>query len=221
MAPATVKETHYLTDRFTRGRDWYLGLFPATLPPGVVTGEATPYALFHPLAAQRLRSVAPDAKVIVLLRNPLERAYSQYAMERARGDESLDIAAAFDAEPVRLAGEEDRLLADPTYVSHNHKHYSYVARGEYLRQLQRWRKAFPPDRLLVLRSEDLYAHPAETFTRVTSFLGIDSQVEMPFTVHNRSDAPPIDPALRKRLAEHFAPHNVQLAAQVDWDPGWL
>jgi hypothetical protein len=220
VAPAAVKETHYLTDRFARGLDWYLGLFPATLPSGIVTGEATPYALFHPLAAQRLRTVAPNAKVIALLRNPIERAYSQYAMERARGDETLDFAAALDAEPVRLTGEEDRLIAIPTYVSRAHKHYSYVARGEYLRQLQRWSEAFPPDQLLVLRSEDLYADSVETFARVTSFLGIDAQVEVPFTVHNRSDAPPIDSALRRRLAEHFAPHNVQLASQVDWDLDW-
>ncbi len=220
VAPAAVKETHYLTDRFGRGLDWYLSLFPATLPPGLITGEATPYALFHPLAAQRLRTVAPDAKVIVLLRNPVERAYSQYAMERARGDESLDFLAALDAEPVRLTGEENRLLSDPTYVSRAHKHHSYVARGEYLRQLQRWRELVPPEHLIIVRSEDLYLRPAEIVARVTSFLGIDSHVEMPFAAHNRGDAPPIDPALRRRLTEHFAPHNVQLASHVDWDLDW-
>jgi hypothetical protein len=221
VAPAAMKETHFLTDRFTRGLDWYLGLFPATLPPGVITGEATPYALFHPLAAQRLRTVAPDSKVIVLLRNPIERAYSQYAMERARGDERLDFADALGAEPTRLSGEEDRLIADPTYISRAHKHYSYVARGEYLPQVRRWREALPSEHLLTLRSEDLYERPAETFTRVTSFLGIDSEVDVPFTAHNRSGAPPMDPALRWRLAEHFAPHNLQLAAHLDWEPGWL
>lgn len=220
VAPAAVKETHYLTDRFVRGLDWYRGLFPDSLSPGVITGEATPYALFHPLAAQRLQTVAPEAKVIVLLRNPIDRAYSQFAMECARGDESLDFATALDAEPARLAGEETRLLADPTYVSRAHKHYSYVARGEYLRQLQRWRDVVPPKRLLILRSEDLYAHPERTFARVTSFLDIDAQVDVPFTAHNRSDAPAIDPALRRRLAEHFGPHNAQLASQVDWDLDW-
>jgi hypothetical protein len=220
IAPAAMKETHYLTDRFARGRDWYLGLFPTSLPASVVTGEATPYALFHPLAAQRLRAVAPRAKVIVLLRNPIERAYSHFAMERARGDESLDFAAALDAEPARLAGEESRLLFDPTYVSRSHKHYSYVSRGEYLPQLQRWREVVPPEQLLVLRSEDLYRQPAVTFARVTSFLGIDTRVRVAFTVHNRSDATPIDPALRRRLAEHFEPYNDQLSSLLERDPVW-
>jgi hypothetical protein len=167
-----------------------------------------------------LRSVAPQAKVIVLLRNPVERAYSHYAMERSRGDEPLDFAAALDAESERLAGEESLLLADPTHVSRNHKHFSYVARGEYLRQLERWYAAFPLDQFLVLRSEDLYARPAEAFARVTSFLGIDSRVRVPFMVHNRGDAPPLEPALRQRLAEHFAPHNDQVAPLLEWDPAW-
>jgi Sulfotransferase domain len=220
VAPAAMKESHFLTDRYDRGLEWYLGLLPAALPPTIMTGEATPYALFHPLAAQRLGLVAPQAKVIVLLRNPVERAYSHFAMERARGDEALDFAAALDAEPERLAGEEERLIADPTYVSRAHKHFSYVARGEYPRQLERWRKAVSPDRLMILRSEDLYTQPEATFARVASFLGIDSRVRVPFTVHNRGDAPPLDSRLRQRLAEHFAPHNVQLRSFLGWDPAW-
>jgi hypothetical protein len=220
VAPAAMKETHYLTDRFVRGLDWYLSLFPPALPPGAITGEATPYALFHPLAAARLRSVAPAARVIMLLRNPIDRAYSHFAMERARGDEGLDFAAALDAEPSRLGGEEDRLVADPAYVSRAHKHYSYVARGEYWRQLQRWREAVPPDQLLVLRSEDLYRRPAAIFARVATFLGIDASVDVPFTAHNRSEAPPVDPAQRRQLAAHFAPHNARLGSHLDWEPDW-
>jgi len=220
VAPAAMKETHFLTDRFARGLDWYLGLFPAALPPGVITGEATPYALFHPLSAQRLRAAAPGAKVIILLRNPIERAYSQYAMERARGDELLDFSDALAAEPARLAGEEDRLIADPTYISRAHKHYSYVARSVYLPQLTRWWEAVPRDQLLILRSEDLYRQPMQTFARVTTFLGLDPQRSMTFAAHNRSAAPPLDLVVRQQLAEQFAPHNARLESHVDWEPGW-
>jgi hypothetical protein len=134
----STKELHYITDRFVRGRDWYAGQFPAQLGPGELTGESTPYALFHPLAPQRLRAVAPNVKLIVLLRNPVERAYSHYLLERSRGDESLSFAEALAADAARLAGEEDRLLADPTYVSVTHKHASYLARGDYAPQLKRW-----------------------------------------------------------------------------------
>jgi hypothetical protein len=220
IAPAAAKELHFLTDRHERGRDWYLGQFPAELPPGVITGEATPYALFHPLSPARLRAVAPEARLIAVLRNPIERAYSHYVLERARGDEALDFVAAIEAEAERLAGEEARLVSEAGYVSEAHKHASYLARGDYAPQLERWLARFPRERLLVIRSEDLYERTAETFARVTSFLGIPPGAPRSFEVHNRLSGPPLDPAVRARLSRHFAPRNARLAALLGWDPGW-
>jgi hypothetical protein len=219
MTPAT-KELHFLTDRYERGPDWYLGHFPGELPPDVITGEATPYALFHPLAPRRLLDIAPAAKSIVLLRNPVDRAYSQFLLERSRGKETLDFAAALDAEGQRLDGEEARLARDPAYVSDPHKHASYMARGEYARQLERWFGVFPREQVLVVRSEDLYERSAETFTRVADFLAINPDVTIPFTTHNQTSGPPLDPAIRRRLSEHFAPLNARLADLLGWDPGW-
>jgi hypothetical protein len=219
MTPAT-KELHYLTDRHERGLDWYLGQFPQVLPPNVITGEATPYALFHPLAPRRLREIAPAAKSIVLLRNPVDRAYSHFLLERSRGEETLDFAAALDAELERLDGEEARLARDPAYVSHSHKHASYVARGDYARQLERWFALFPREQILVIRSEDLYERRAEAFTRVAEFLAIDPNVTIPFTAHNQTSGSPLDPAIRRRLSQHFAPFNARLADLLGWDLDW-
>jgi hypothetical protein len=220
VVPASTKEVHYLTDNFERGRDWYLGHFPPTLPPNTITGEATPYALIHPLAPARLRHTAPDVRLIVLLRNPAERAYSHYSLERARGDEALDFATALDEEPKRLAGEEARLSRDSGYRSFAHKHHSYLARGDYSQQLERWFSDFPRRQFLILRSEDLFARPATSFARVASFLGIEPELDIPFSVHGESHAAPMDEATRRRLAEHFAPRNARLAALLGRDPGW-
>jgi hypothetical protein len=220
VATPATKELHFITDRYQRGLDWYLGQFPAELPPDVVTGEATPYALFHPLAPRRLREIAPAAKLIALLRNPVDRAYSHFLLERSRGEETLDFAAALDAESWRLDGEEARLARDPTYVSDPHKHASYMARGEYARQLERWFCVFPREQMQVLRSEDLYARSAETFARVAEFLAISPDVPIPFTTHNQTSGPPIDPPTRRRLSAHFAPLNARLADLLGWDPGW-
>jgi hypothetical protein len=219
ITPAT-KELHFLTDRYERGLDWYLGQFPGELPPGVITSEATPYALFHPLAPGRLREIAPAAKSIVLLRNPVDRAYSHFLLERSRGDETRDFAAALDAEVERLDGEEARLARDPAYVSDSHKHASYMARGEYARQLERWFGVFPREQILVVRSEDLYERSAEVLARVADFLAISPDVTIPFTAHNQTSGPPLDPVIRRRLAEHFAPFNARLADLLGWDPGW-
>lgn len=214
------KELHFLTDRHERGRDWYLGQFPRNLPAGTITGEATPYALFHPLSPARLHAAAPEAKLIVLLRNPVDRAYSHYLLERSRGDEPLGFAEALAAEPARLAGEEAKLRADPTYVSRTYNQASYLARGDYAAQLERWFAHVPRDRFLILRSEDLYREPAAIFTRVTDFLGLPRAESATFIAHNRSDGPPLDPALRDRLAAHFAPANARLRDLLGWEPGW-
>ena len=220
VVTAATKELHFLTDRYERGLDWYLGQFPRQLPPHVITGEATPYALFHPLAPQRLLEIAPEAKAIVLLRNPVDRAYSHFLLERSRGDETLDFTAALDAEMERLNGEEARLASDPTYVSDLHKHASYVARGEYARQLERWFHVFPRAQILVVRSEDLYERSAQALTQVMEFLAIDPDVPIPFTTRNQTSGPPLDPAISRRLSNHFAPLNARLADLLGWDPDW-
>jgi hypothetical protein len=219
LTPAK-KELHYLTDRYERGRDWYLGQFPRSVPAGSITGEATPYALFHPLAPERLRQIAPKAKLIALLRNPVDRAYSHYLLERSRGFETLDFAAALDAEEDRLAGEEAKLALDLAYVSEAHKHASYLARGDYAPQLERWFAHVPREQILVLRSEDLFAQPEETTARVAAFLDLEPVVDFPFTVHNRSAGPRLEPALRTRLNAHFAPRNSRLEQLLGWNPGW-
>ncbi len=216
----STKELHFFTDRFERGHSWYLSQFPAPLPPGILTGEATPYALFHPLAPERARQIAPEAKLIALLRNPVDRAYSHYLLERSRGFEPLEFSAALDAEAGRLAGEEAAILRCPTYLGAAHKRYSYLARGDYAPQLERWLAHFPRDQMLVLRSEDLYEQPRETFARVAVFLGIESGLDTPFLAHNRTNGPPMIPAIRARLSEYFAPRNARLVQLMDWERGW-
>jgi hypothetical protein len=217
--PAT-KELHFVTDRYERGLDWYLGQFPAELPLETITGEATPYAIFHPLAPRRLREIAPASRLIALLRNPVDRAYSHYLLECSRGAETLDFAAALDAEPERLGGEEARIAREPAYISASHKHASYLSRGDYARQLESWFDAFPSEQILVIRSEDLYERSAETLTQVAQFLGISPDLRIPFTMHNQTSGPPLDPAIRRRLSQHFAPLNARLADLLGWDPGW-
>jgi hypothetical protein len=215
-----TKELHFVTDRFARGHDWYLGQFPSQLKSDTLTGESTPYALSHPLAAQRLHAVAPDTKLIVLLRNPIDRAYSHYLLERSRGDESLSFAEALDAEEARLAGEEERLIADPSHVSAAHKHASYMSRGNYAPQLARWFAVYPRAQFLVLRSEDLYERTAATFARVEAFLGLPAAEDIPFVAHNPTAGPPLDPVIRDRLARHFAPLNERLGRLLGWDMTW-
>src|SRR5439155_957892 len=126
-----------------------------------LTGEASPYYLFHPRVPKRVRELLPSVKLIVLLRNPCDRAYSHYHHEVRLGVEALPFEAAIEREGERLRGEPEKLLASDTYYSFNHQHYSYLARGVYIDQLLAWRgDLFPKEQLLILRSEDPYANPA-------------------------------------------------------------
>lgn len=214
------KEIHFLTDRFERGAEWYIGQFPSVVPVGTLVGEATPYALFHPLAPQRLLDVAPGARIIALLRNPVERAYSHYLHERARGHESLSFEDAVATEPERMHRLEEQLANGELLVSDVHKRASYLARGRYARQLERWLSVFPREQILTLRSEDLYTNPAATTEQVTDFLGLPPVTGDAFSTHNATAGPPMVAETRQMLVQEFAAENCRLAELLGWDPGW-
>ena len=148
------KGAHYFDKRPGKSVGWYRAHFPRRAPHGPITGEASPYYLFHPHAPARAARVVPDAKLIVMLRDPVERAYSHYQQEYARGfDDAASFEQALEPEPKRLRGERERMLADPSYDSPAYQHYSYTVRGDYLDQILAWREHYPEQQLLILPAE--------------------------------------------------------------------
>lgn len=228
------KETEYLSSRWSNGEAWYRAHFPSRWRRSVehrrrgfdvVTFEASPNYLFHPLAPARAAKLVPDAKLVVLLRNPVERALSHHQHEVRAGRESLSFEKAIASESQRLAGEVDRMVADPTYRSSSWERYSYQARGRYAEQLERWMEVFPPERFLVLKSEDLYDRPAGCYHEVLAFLGLPAWTPSTFRNYSyagslRPGPPPLSSALRSRLVEDFAGPNHQLSSLLGRDFGW-
>ena len=127
-----------------------------------------PYYLFHPLAAKRIAAALPDVKLIVLLRDPVERALSQYFHSKRLGLEPLELEAAFAAEVHRLADADAALRRGESHRSH--QQHSYLSRSRYEHQLFRFEKLFSSAQLLILRSEDLFDQPRRTWDRVLDFL---------------------------------------------------
>ena len=128
-------------------------------------GDATPIYLFHPTLVERIAAYNPAMRWIVLLRDPLERAISQYGMERARGDEHWPLWAALLFERLRLRGHHhDWSPASPL------RHWSYRARGDYGRQLRTLRAHFPDAQVLVLRSTELRVSHVQVLARICAFL---------------------------------------------------
>jgi hypothetical protein len=184
------------------------------------TGEASPYYLFHPLVPDRVAEHLPQVKLIALLRDPVQRAYSHYQHELARGFETLPFEEAIEAEPARLAGEAERLAGDLAYRSFEHQHHSYLARGCYAEQLDRWRARFDGDQLLVLSSERFFAEPEPTFARVLEFLELPAFSPAAWEKHNAYDYRQMGDEVRGRLVEHYREPNRRLYESLGDDFGW-
>jgi hypothetical protein len=223
VAPAITKEIHFFDFNFERGIDWYRACFarPRRQEYGQarITGEASPYYIFHPLVARRIAAVAPQAKLIALLRNPVNRAYSHYQHEVRLGFERLPFDQALAQEQARLRGEAERMQADAGYQSFTHAHYGYLTRGIYVDQLKRWRDLFPDRQLLILRSEDLYRDTPETIGRVLEFLGLPDRGAREYR-KKTSAYPKMDAATRSRLIRFFEPHNQRLADELGTNFAW-
>lgn len=214
------KELHYFSRFYDRGAGWYREQFPARLPIGTLTGEATPYYLFHPLAPRRLRTDASAAKLIVLLRDPVDRAYSHYYHERRGGHELVPFEAAIAAEPERLRGEVERTIADERYDSVALRHHSYLARGRYAEQLRAWLAQVPRDRLLILESEALYRDATATARLVTDFLGLPPRNLRDRRAANDEPYPPMATETRAGLEAAFDGPNRELVELLGWTPSW-
>lgn len=223
VLPPLSKEVHYFDLQYDRGDKWYRGRFPFAhrLDRGALTLDASPYYLAHPLVPARAAQLLPGAKLVAVLRDPVERALSHYQHEVRAGRESLSFAEAIEREAERLAGEEERLQSEPRYYSFAHHRHSYTRRGVYIEQLRRWVQHFPRSQLLVLQSERLFRDPAAATAAVHDFLGLSaSPLERyePFLQGNYDPAMPEE--LKTRLVTYFEPYNRELyqwlGEEFDW-----
>jgi hypothetical protein len=227
--PSRIKEVHYFDLNYARGLDWYRAFFPIrlrALGAGVraghraITGESSPYYLFHPHAARRVNRDLPGIPLIVLLRDPVERAYSHYQHSYRHGLETLSFAEALEREPERTRPDLEKLTADETWPAEQLRNFSYRSRGVYVDQLMRWMPVYDARRLLVLRSEDYFADPGATLARVLDFLRVKPWQPGRFAVRNRGGYARQATPQHAELRAYFEPHNRRLAEWLGFDPGW-
>jgi len=215
------KGVHYFDTNADRSLIWYRSHFPidaSRVPlwrgPAHV-GEGAPYYMFHPECPKRIDATLPEVKVIAILREPVERAHSQWVHETARSFEFLPFDQALRAEEERLSGQ-DAMLADPIGRSFSHQHHSYIARGQYASQVQRLWDTFGHDRVLIIPSQRLFAEPAATYLQTLSFLGLRSY-KATFEVHNARSYAKIASADERFLTERFAASNERLVEMLGSD----
>jgi hypothetical protein len=215
------KEVSYFDRHYGRGEAWYRGNFPNRVRArGKLVGEASPSYIFHPLGPERVKVLVPEARLVALVRNPVDRALSHYNHEVALGREPLRFEDALDAEEDRLRGEEERLAADPSYFSRAWWSHAYKSRGRYAEQLERWLAVFSREQLLILPSADLGGEPERTHTRVLDFLGAEPHRldTYPRVYERQYEA--MSPETRERLAAEFEAPNRRLYELLGRDLGW-
>jgi len=212
IAPPLRKEIHYFSHGAPRGKgvQWYRAHFPMRhrLRGGQITGEATPNYSFQPGALELAHRLLGDIRVIMLLRNPVERAISHYYHQVRMGRERLPLDLALEVEEERLASADLATEAGRELYANA----SYKARGIYVEQLSRIYQVFGRENCLVLQSEAMFADPITHVNRTLGFLGVaPCPAEMDLSPQNvganRKGAPR---EVTEQLARYFAPHNERL-----------
>lgn len=224
------KGVNYFDVNYDRDFSWYRGHFPTSAslrarsrgvagPP--VVFEASGYYMFHPCAPERLGRRLPDVKVLAMLRDPVERAFSAWKHEHARGFETESFERGLELEDERLEGEVERMVADPAYQSFSHRHHAYRRRGQYAEQLVELRRHLPAQHIHVVDSEAFFERPEDTFADVLSFLDLPQEFPGRFDRWNGRPSAPMSAETREQLRDHFAPHDRALADLLGRDPAWL
>ena len=229
MRPPVEKGTDYYTLHYSRGPSWYRGHFPlaaparrSARPDPPVAFEACTYYMFHPFAIERIAQDFPDIKLVAMLRDPVERAYSAYKHELARGfDTETDFLQALVREDERLDGEIEKIAADPDYESHPHRHHAYQRRGLYAEQLQRVFEHFDRDQVHVMESERFFANPADEFDALLRFLGLAPwQPRDGFAQHNARPGAPMPEPAKARLEAFYRKPDQDLGDLLGRAPFW-
>jgi len=218
VEPALTKEIHYFDEahKYEMGELWYRHNFPARRRG--ITGEATTTYMLHPLAPGRMSRSAPRARIIAMLRDPAERAYSDYQMQLRAGMEYMSFEDALEAEEARTSAERRAVESDPSVRWFYVPNYSYAAKGEYAEQLARWERHYG-GRILVETLEEMARDPGGVAGRVAEFLGLEPSGGTPPRL-NEGDYPPMRPSTRRLLADRFAAHNEKLYRMLGRDLGW-
>ena len=213
VAAAQRKEVRYFDHKADRSLWWYRAHFP--LQPALrcrcpqLTFEASPGYLFDPASPARVQQVLPEAKLIALLRHPVDRLYAQFQMAVRRGRRSGTLEAqtllwdCIDMPRSRWTPQIKVRKAIDAFCD-------WLPRGTYAPQLAHWFRHFPREQLLVLNSEQFFADPQATLDGVTDFLGLDRHRWSSFEVHHKGHYAPMKPESRRRLLDFFREPNEEL-----------
>jgi tetratricopeptide (TPR) repeat protein len=218
VLPALKKEVQFWSWEYSRGIDWYLAHFPP-FPEGesFVTGEATP-CMGSPYAWERLFQYFPKIKLIVILRNPIDRALSHYhRLQKTLAWDRRTFEAAVTSEMQIIESIEDPSLVDRTFFD---REYGYLLSGLYVCFLEKWMSFFPRKQFLILRSEDFEIDPSAQMKKVFDFLELPDYQLASYEKYNLGAYTSMSESLRLKLSEFFQPYNRKLEEYLGMKFEW-
>ncbi len=221
------KEINFFTLYFSKGAKWYQEqLTNNSSNSELLTGEATPEYICDPKVPALVAKLYPKVKLIVLLRNPSERAFSHYKLNIRKEREELSFHQAIDSETERLQGQKEKILPEdnpsPRKRYTYRELYNYRERGKYVDQIKHWMTYFPKEQFLIIKSEDFFANPEIILKQVHEFLGIPHYPLNNYPRHNYHPSTiKRDEKTIAQLADFFHPHNKALedflGRKFNWD----
>lgn len=197
-----VKELRFFDRYYNLGLDWYKDCFPKC-SAGQITGEATPMYLYRTQAIQRMSEVVPDCKIIVLLRNPVDRLVSHYNHLR------------------NVSGKLFYPSFKSFWTTAYESDYYLIDKGIYWQTIERLYGYYPREQVKVIISEELFSNPQEIWNETLDFLGVGPAPLKP--KHSRKNTKTnqqIDTKLREEISEFYAPHNFVLCDLLEREISW-
>lgn len=197
------KEIRFFDRYWYKGTDWYFKRFPDT-EMFTIVGEASPTYFYRSLAMTRIKETLPGIRLIILLRNPVDRLYSHYH------------------HIMRIAPKWSRYESFENFVESAYENdYYIIDKGIYSTSLERCYKLFDKDQILVVRSEDLFENFGKTYQVITRFLELpDYPLEGGSHLRHSGYTKTMEPDTRLILKEFYKPYNEELYDLLGRDMGW-
>ena len=227
IGPSAYDEIGYFDENYHLGINWYKSLFPTKFTRDKIikkhgkflTYDVTPFYIYNPLVTRRIFESFPQAKIISNLRNPIDRAYSNYIIMLQDGDTTKTFEEIVKMEMNEIDKSKSK-LNDESYIVDTF-YENLLARGFYANQLEVWFEKFQKNQLLMISTEDLAQKTDQVLTKVFEFLDLPYFKIRDFTKQNKREYPPMKDETRKLLIEFYKPHNEKLYSLInqhfDWD----
>jgi len=224
IIPAKKKEIHYFDLNYNKDLSWYKANFPLNnqlKKRNAICGEASPQYIFLPNIMDRISKEIPKVKILVLLRNPIDRTFSHYNHQVRMGRENLSFKEAIKQEERRINKGYKKMSELSNYIDYNLITFSYLHRGHYDEQVAKCYKLFPKENIKIIQSEKLYQSPNKVYQEVLDFLDLPPMELKDYKVYFSNKYNEMEPETRNYLRRYFKPHNERLfnllGEKFDWD----